>query len=108
MSRFQRHIFVCTNARPEGGKPACAARGATAVCEALERAIAARPELWGKVAVTGTACLGPCWSGPNAVVYPEGVWYEALAAADAAEIADQHLRDGKVVERLRHRWPDDT
>jgi (2Fe-2S) ferredoxin len=107
VSRFEHHVFVCTNARPEGGKPACAARGAAAVCDALERAIAARPELWGRVAVTGSACLGPCWAGPNAVVYPEGTWYQGLTAGDAAEIADRHLKGGVVVVRLRHRWPDD-
>lgn len=107
MSRFERHVFVCVNARPEGGKPSCGARGGEAVCAALEQAIAARPALWGKVAVTGSACLGPCWDGPNAVVYPEGTWYEGLTTADVSELADRHLLEGAAVERLRHRWPDD-
>jgi (2Fe-2S) ferredoxin len=107
VTRFARHFFVCVNARPEGGKPACGSRGGAEVCAALEQAVAARPDLWGKVAVTGTACLGPCWDGPNAVVYPEGVWYAGLAAGDAGELADRQLGRGEVVERLRHRWPDD-
>jgi (2Fe-2S) ferredoxin len=107
VSRFVRHVFVCVNARPEGGKPSCGARGGEAVCAALEQAVAARPELWGKVAITGTGCLGPCWEGPNAVIYPEGVWYQGLSTGDVQEIADRHLVFGDVVDRLRHRWPDD-
>lgn len=101
-------MFVCVNARPEGGKPSCGPRGGQAVCAALEQAVAARPALWGKVAVTGTTCLGPCWDGPNAVVYPEGVWYGGLAPTDAGELADRHLAAGEIVERLRLRWPDDA
>ena len=53
--------------------------------------------------VTPTGCLGPCFDGPNAVVYPEGVWYGALSEADAAGIVE-HLVDGtphaaKISER---------
>lgn len=107
MSRFERHIFVCVNARPDGGKPSCGPRGGAALCAALEQAVAARPGLWGKIAVTGSACLGPCWDGPNAVVYPDGVWYAGLTVEDVGDLADYHLAAGEVVERLRYRWPDD-
>jgi (2Fe-2S) ferredoxin len=65
--------------------------------------VAGRPDLW-DVAVTGCECLGPCFEGPNAVVYPEGVWYAGAAPDDAAAIADQHLADGRPVTRLV-RWP---
>ena len=47
------------------------------------------------VLVTETACLGPCFDGPNAVVYPDGVWYAALADDDADSLVD-HLVDGIV------------
>jgi (2Fe-2S) ferredoxin len=107
VSRFACHVFVCTNQRPDGGKPACGARGGAAVCAALEQAVAARPALWGRVAVTGTQCLGPCWEGPNAVVYPEGTWYRGLDVTNVAEIAERHLVGGEPVEALRLRWPDD-
>jgi (2Fe-2S) ferredoxin len=43
--------------------------------------------------VTNSGCLGPCFDGPNAVIYPDGVWYAGLAPSDAAGIAD-HLIDG--------------
>jgi (2Fe-2S) ferredoxin len=45
------------------------------------------------VLVTACSCLGPCFDGLNAVVYPEGVWYAHLEEADAAAIV-AHLVDG--------------
>lgn len=111
MPRPDRHVFVCLNDRPPGpelaGKPSCGARGAPEVYMALQRAVGARPDLWGRVAVTSCGCLGPCFEGPNLVVYPDGVWYAAVAPADAEEIVERHLVGGQIVERLRYQFPDD-
>jgi (2Fe-2S) ferredoxin len=104
--RFARHVFVCTQARAGGGKPSCGARGGDAIIAALQAAIAARPDLASTVAVTACACLGPCFDGPNAVVYPDGVWYAELEVGDVDELVD-HLAGGPVVERRLYRWPDD-
>jgi (2Fe-2S) ferredoxin len=106
MSRFDRHVFVCTNARPAAGRPSCGARGGGALLAALEQALASNPDLWGRVAVTGCGCLGPCFDGPNVVVYPEGVWYAGVTPADAAELLERHLTAGEPVERLRYHWPE--
>ena len=46
--------------------------------------------------VTPCGCLGPCFDGPNAVVYPDGVWYAGLAADDAPGLVE-HLVDGVVL-----------
>ena len=35
------------------------------------------------------------------MVYPEGVWYTYVDKADIDEIIDEHLVNGRVVERLR-------
>ena len=108
MSRFKFHIFVCTNTRPEGGKPACAG---VEIVAALQSEIARHEELWDQVAITPSGCLGPCFDGPTAVVYgsgcPSGVWYAGLQASDASEIVVEHLLSGRPVERLRYRWPPD-
>ena len=104
--RFERHLFVCTQTRAGGGKPACGARGSAALLAALERELAARPELAAKVAVTSCACLGPCFDGPNAVLYPDGVWYAGLDEGDVDDLI-AHLAGGPVVERRRYRWADD-
>jgi (2Fe-2S) ferredoxin len=59
------------------------------------------------VAVTACDCLGPCFDGPNVVIYPEGVWYAGVGAGDARELTDEHLTGGRVVDRLVFQWPTD-
>lgn len=80
------HLFVCTNARPEGGRPACGSRGAEAVIEAVTAAVFERGA-GGRVAITPSGCLGPCFAGPNAVEYPAGRWWSELCPADAPDLA---------------------
>jgi (2Fe-2S) ferredoxin len=87
-----RHLFVCTNGR-SSGKPACGPRGGDALVAAVQRELLARRPSDPSVMVTACECLGPCFDGPNAVVYPDGIWYGGLTPADATNIAD-HLVDG--------------
>jgi (2Fe-2S) ferredoxin len=77
------------------------------VFEALQRALLAHKDLWDQVALNTASCLGPCFDGPNIVVYPEGVWYAGVQEEDVAEIVSEHLVGGRVVERLRYSWPED-
>jgi (2Fe-2S) ferredoxin len=100
MAKIERHFFVCTNARPMGGKPSCGAREAAEVLTALQEGLGRCPELWGRVAVTPTGCLGPCFEGPTIVVYPEGTWYVGVTPANVAEIVEQHMRGSVPVQRL--------
>ncbi len=92
-----RHLFVCTNI-VASGKPACGRRGGDALLAAVQQKLLAR----GATGVLATACgcLGPCFDGPNAVVYPDGVWYGALDPADADAVV-AHLVDGIVFDRKR-------
>jgi len=94
---MRRHLFVCTNPR-SSGKPACGEHGARLVA-AVQNLLIARgtPEA---ARVTACGCLGPCFDGPNAVVYPEGIWYGRLALDDAAGLAD-HLDTGIPLESRR-------
>jgi (2Fe-2S) ferredoxin len=98
---FERHIFFCLNERANG-EACCAQHGAQEAferCKALVKAAGlAGP---GKVRVNKAGCLDRCAAGPVAVVYPEGVWYSYVDAADIDEIVESHLKNGRVVERLR-------
>lgn len=105
MAAITRHVFVCVNERPAGGKPSCGARSAGEVFTAFQRELGQRPETWGTIAVTSCGCLGPCFDGPTVVVYPESVWYVGLTAADVPEIVERHLVGGSPVARLRYEWP---
>lgn len=53
------------------------------------------------VRINRAGCLGRCDDGPVVVVYPEAVWYTFLDASDVDEIIDEHLINGRIVERLR-------
>ncbi len=86
----RRHLFVCTNPRASG-KPACGPRGGDAIVAAVQNLLITRGAT--DVLVTPCGCLGPCFDGPNAVVYPDAVWYGALDVSDAAGLVE-HLIDG--------------
>ena len=83
-----RHLFVCTNSRSSGP------RGGDALVAAVQLELLKRGS--GDALVATCGCLGPCFDGPNAVVYPDGVWYAGLVPDDAAGLAD-HLALGRVL-----------
>jgi (2Fe-2S) ferredoxin len=90
-----RHLFVCTNTR-SSGKPACGVGGNTELYAEVQRLLIERNAT--DVLVTPCSCLGPCFDGPTAVVYPDGVWYGALTVDDAPGLV-QHLIDGTPLAR---------
>lgn len=94
---MRRHLFVCTNARGSG-KPTC--RG-DAIASAVQRIAIERGA---DVLVTPCGCLGPCFDGPNAVVYPDGVWYGGLAPEDAPALVE-HLMTGAILDAKRRDPP---
>jgi (2Fe-2S) ferredoxin len=98
---FRHHVFFCVNQR-EGGEACCAAHGAGAMRDYAKRRIKALglngP---GKVRINQAGCLDRCAEGPVIVVYPEGVWYTYVDEEDIDEIIEEHLRQGRVVERLK-------
>jgi (2Fe-2S) ferredoxin len=42
-----------------------------------------------------------CEEGPCVVVYPDAVWYTYVDQSDIDEIIEEHLQNGRIVERLR-------
>jgi (2Fe-2S) ferredoxin len=56
--------------------------------------------LFEKIALTNTGCMGPCNLGPSVLVYPEGVMYGNLKKDDVKTIIDQHLIGGEPVASL--------
>ena len=101
MPRYERHIFICTNRRPPGNpKGCCADKGAEQLKDLL-KADLHRRGLKGRMRANAAGCLDQCARGPAIVVYPEGVWYGGVTAADIPEIVERHLLGGEVVERLR-------
>jgi (2Fe-2S) ferredoxin len=81
-----------------------------AVKEAFEEELKARGLQFGKekkgrnpkgsVVLTECSSVGFCAIGAAVMVYPDGVWYAQVRASDVAEIVEEHIMKGKVVERL--------
>lgn len=94
--RFERHAFVCTNAK------SCGLDGADAVFDHLKGSLR-EAGLKEQLRINKAGCLGQCGHGPMLVVYPEGVWYSHVSPADAQRIWSQHMLDGRPVEDLRYR-----
>ena len=100
MAKPERHVFVCLNTRPPGHPQAsCGASGANDLLPLFYDELENR-NLAGKVAVTGTTCMGPCDWGPTVVVYPDGTWYGRVRPNDVSEIVEKHFIDGEPVTRL--------
>ncbi len=92
---FQNHVFVCTQAKPDGA-PCCEAVGGKAVLEALRAEIGKRG-MAQDVLVTSCGCLGVCERGPNVVIYPEGKWFTAVTGTDVERIVREYLKEHRPV-----------
>lgn len=93
-------VIVCTNNRPSGHpRGSCWERGSPSV---LQRFFdeAERKELFPRVAILGSTCIGPCEHGPTVIVFPGPTYYGKVGEDDVAEIVDSHICGGKPVERL--------
>ncbi len=100
MPKPEKHVFICAQGRPPGHpRGSCSERGCVDVLDEFYFQLQQRNVL-GQVLVTNTGCIGPCGSGPNVLVYPEGIMYGPVTKDDVAEIFDQHLLGDSPVERL--------
>lgn len=100
MPPYQRHIFVCTNRRPDGHpKGCCASKGSEEIRAAFKAELEKRG-IKGQMRANAAGCLDTCTFGVSVVVYPEGVWYGGVKLEDVPTIVEEHLVGGKPVERL--------
>jgi (2Fe-2S) ferredoxin len=100
---IRHHVFVCT------GK-SCSAVESADVKAAFERELLARGILFGKekkgknpkgsVVLTECSSVGFCAIGAAVMVYPDGVWYAQVRTSDVPEIVEEHIVNGRTVERL--------
>jgi len=101
MPKPEKHVFICGQTRPPGHpRGSCGERGCSDVFDEFLFQLQQR-NCFDKVAVTTTGCIGPCGSGPNVLVYPEGVMYGGVTKEDVREIYDAHLLGDTYVERLK-------
>ena len=96
---YRKHVFCCTNVRPDGHpRGCCSAKGAVK----LRNYLKARTKELGleDVRINTAGCLDRCELGPTMVIYPEGVWYSYHSREDLDEILTKHIVAGQRVARL--------
>lgn len=97
---FSHHVFFCTNQRDDGAK-CCGESGGQAMRDYLKKKVKqADLNGPGKCRINSAGCMDRCDEGPVLVVYPEAVWYTWVDQSDIDEIFEEHLKHGRVVERL--------
>ena len=102
MSHYDKHVFFCTNQR-EDGSDCC---GNFAAQKARDYVKGRVKELGlskngNSIRINSAGCMDRCGEGPVIVVYPEGTWYTYVDESDLDEIIEAHLKNGRVVERLK-------
>jgi (2Fe-2S) ferredoxin len=100
---IRHHVFVCRGT-------SCSAVGSAEVIAAFEHELLSRGIMFGKeqkgknprgsVVLTECSSVGFCAIGAAVMIYPDGIWYAQVRAGDVPEIVEEHLINGRVVERL--------
>ena len=101
MNRYNKHIFICENKRPDGHQRSCCAeKGSAEIREHFKNRLK-ELGLNADVRANGAGCLDACEFGVSIVVYPEQVWYGAVTKEDVEEIIQSHIIKDIPVERLK-------
>ena len=88
----KHHVLVC-------GGTGCHSSNGDRIKELIEEKVRQKG-LEEEIKVVLTGCFGLCESGPNVVIYPEGVFYSHVTLEDVEEIAEEHLFKGQIVKRI--------
>ena len=95
MAFYRSHILVCSDM-------SCMAEESAAIQAALINEMKLKG-LAGKIKIIETGQMGNSNNAPMMIVYPEGVVYHPLTEADIPEIVEEHLVQGRIIDRLLYR-----
>jgi (2Fe-2S) ferredoxin len=101
LASFERHLFICTNQREPGSARGCCSPDGKGELQKLFKEAIGAAGLKATVRANKAGCLDQCEHGPTVVVYPEAIWYGFVQPEDVAEIVQEHVANGRPVERLR-------
>lgn len=96
--KYKKHIFICTNEKPDGKKCCGEQRGMELVNAFKE--LVKKHKLPAEVRAQRAGCFDVCSFGPAVVVYPEGIFYGHVQLNDVEEIFQNHIINNQPVERL--------
>ncbi|MGC9335523.1 MAG: NADH-ubiquinone oxidoreductase-F iron-sulfur binding region domain-containing protein [Anaerolineae bacterium] len=82
----------------------CLAHGCEAITSAFHKELEDRG-LSDQVEILTTGCHGFCERGPVVVIKPQGIFYERMKLDDVAEVVEETIVKGQVVDRLLYQDP---
>lgn len=88
----KKELLVC-------GDTGCRAANSMPIIDSLKQEIK-NAGLEDLVSVSLTGCFGFCAQGPIVKVHPDNVFYVKVQADDARDIVQDHLVEGKLIDRL--------
>ncbi len=102
MSFYDKHVFFCINQRGDG-EVCCGNHGAQKARDYVKNKVKELgiPGRQNNIRINTAGCMDRCDDGPVIVIYPEGTWYTYVDENDLDEIIEEHLRNGRIVERLK-------
>lgn len=100
--RYDHHIFICANQKPEG-KACCGEQRGLEILEKFREVIKEKG-LNGKVRAQKSGCLDACKYGPTLVIYPEGTYYKNVQVSDVERIVESHVTNKEVLADLELIW----
>jgi len=101
MKRFEKHIFVCENKRPQGHPKGCCADKNSPEVRALFKKRLKELGLNAQIRSNAAGCLDACEHGVTVLIYPEQIWYGGVTLNDVEEILQSHILKNVPVERLK-------
>ena len=91
----QKHVLVCSGT-------GCVSSAGNGVLDQLKKEVESAG-LGKNVRVFKTGCFGFCRVGPIVMVHPGETFYCPVEKKDVPELVEEHLKNGRVLERLLHR-----
>ncbi|MFQ9308832.1 MAG: NADH-ubiquinone oxidoreductase-F iron-sulfur binding region domain-containing protein [Paraclostridium sordellii] len=88
----KKELLIC-------GDTGCRAANSMPIIDSLKQEIK-NAGLEDLISVSLTGCFGFCAQGPIVKVHPDNVFYVKVQADDARDIVQDHLIEGKLVDRL--------
>ncbi len=89
---IRSHVLIC-------GGTGCTSSGSMKIISKFSEELA-KQGLSDEIKIVQTGCFGLCALGPVVIVYPEGTFYSRVTEDDVAEIVEEHLLKGRLVQRL--------
>lgn len=97
--QYKNYILICSGTGCESGR-------SQEIYESFLKEIKAR-QLEKDVQVVKTGCFGFCEQGPIVKILPDNAFYVQLKPENVAEIVEENIVKGRVVEHLLYKAKDD-